>query len=567
MLSPLASETGDVMISHSRCASLLPPLLSLALLSGCADDATFPVPVADQGPLDGGADAGTEVDVADASSPTDARDDVLTDASDTRSDASSDGSDGSSDTRPDSPMDADVGPSPQPVDHHACETAACWETGVDTAYCASGASSEDFSTGLYNVHRYSAALFGPGANLLNLTRTGGDWQPTLIVTRSDGTPLSDGAVGLRSADVQVTVIDDGRASGRAELEIVTEADLDVYVLVTGWAVVQGDFTPFLPSDATYRLTVANLCDGLDDLTAPAEQLPNEDLVEEDSTLTMGIGDAPTWGAPVRVDAAASEHIGFRLDFEPEGAEIDLELLAWDGRDAISMGITDAGPGVRVLAGYDPFRPRTFWARARGTLDEANLTVTRTVIEAGPQCEHDCGRLLQLPIPVDPIAQGYALASNNLFREQFGRRELLMALFHAGFRVAEAGYGPFEVQDISNWDGSQPCCHETHTGGYHVDISLLTAAGAAAWYDPGASFGDQPMALLIAGFFEAGPYQTGHPAEGILDMDMQDDVRAGADALLERGEIDENTRAFFDAERELIYHYVGHDNHIHVRVDR
>jgi hypothetical protein len=262
----------------------------------------------------------------------------------------------------------------------------------------------------------------------------------------------------------------------------------------------------------------------------------------------------------------------------------MELLAWDGAEPTSLAVTNAPAGLRFLAGFDPFGARTFWVRARGGASPGELTVTRTPIEDGPECLVSCDLLLQLPIPIDPARQGFARRGHDLvYSEQFGRKELLMAIFHAGHRIVESGIAdPFTLGDLSRWDGEVWSEHETHEGGFHADLSLYDASGEAVWAilcdpDPAYSerqcipgtvsnFGAEPMALLIAALFESGLFEGRAEAGIIMDQAYHAAVEAGADDLLAAGDITPDIRAMFEPATGLVYHAQPHHHHIHVRVD-
>lgn len=453
--------------------------------------------------------------------------------------------------------------SPDPVPLVPCDQGACWDTGLIAPICGTATVDEDFSTGRYNVHAYAARAQGIGETRFALIRTGGTWQPRLILAQPDGTVLFDGEIGRVREGLEVVLIDDGGAGQQAIVDVTTDTDLDLVAFVTSWDVVDSGFTDALPVDSTYTIQTQVSCDEQPGRIAPAGAMPGEQALVGTQTIDV----SAEWGPPMRVDAAQSEHIGFRLDFSPSGAAADLELQMWDGAEAVQIGYTDGGPGLRVIAAFDPYAARTFWVRARGSVSEGELSVVRSALLAGPTCEVDCARLMQLPEPVDAQRQGFDMAPYHRYREQFARRELLMAILHAAGRVADAGYGPITVQDLSNWDGSKPPGHQTHNDGYHADISLLRSDGTATWFDPGDDFGDVPMAYLLAGFFEAGPYATGNPAQIILDSGFHDDVEQGAETLLDRGEITSDVAELLGTDADLIYHYRGHADHIHVRIDR
>lgn len=310
--------------------------------------------------------------------------------------------------------------------------------------------------------------------------------------------------------------------------------------------------------------------------APPNALAGETWLESGET-TLALGTGETWGATVRVDADALEHIGFHLDVSPSTSSVEMEVLGWDGAEATSLGMTNWGPGLRVLAAIDLFAPRTFWVRARGSIATGVMTVTRTQLDEGPRCLADCERLLQLPLPIDPSQQGYDIASSAVYAYLFGRRDLLMALFHSGLMIADEGVAPFEVKRLSRWDGGQPPSHRSHLGGVDVDISLYTADGQTVWYplctDAGQrcvrstrwNFGDEQMALLIAGFFDSGLFEVGGEAAVFLDRELHNGVRRGADRLLARGVISSETFELYSFRQGLLRHVEPHHHHVHIRV--
>ena len=458
-------------------------------------------------------------------------------------------------------------PPPPPQDVSPCDNGACWDTGLLAAPCSYGVVNENFGTMLYNVHAYAIDAHAGVPTELTLTRTGGTWQPALLITDGVRT-LSDGITGLVDADVDVAIDLTGADGEEARVVVTSTVDAGLTVFVTSWDVVASDFLAPMPGDATYTLRLDRLCPAPPGLIAPPDAIPGEILVDA-GAHTVDIGDG-TWGPALRVDAAATEHIGFRLDFSPSGAAVDMEVLAWDGTAPVSLAVTNAGPGLRVLAARDPDGARTFWVRAEGTPATGTMTITRTPLSDAPPCTADCSDLLQLPLPVDPMAQGYDMPSGVVFREQFGRRDLLTAIFHGGRVMSAAGWGPFTLKDLSNWDGSQPPGHATHNDGYHADISLYDTAGNPIWgalcvnnglHCTGADtgFGAEPMALLIAAFFETGIVSTIYLDDFFIPM-----VRTEADVLLANGTIDANTHAIIHS--NALRHVDHHFHHIHLRAD-
>jgi hypothetical protein len=489
-------------------------------------------------------------------------------------DSSSDDDDSAIGDDDDTTGDDDDSTEPPPPDPPQqltpCANGDCWTTAISAPPCSSSAVPENFSTGLYNVHSYATALAGGWGLRLELERTGGSWDPVLVVALADGEVISDGAIGLMDVDrgIEVTTEDAGLSGSPAAVLIESEFDLNLTVFATGWHVLDGDFTPAMPGDSTYTLVAESLCPPDAGLYAPAGTLTGEfDLATGANSLSIGSG---SWGAPGRVDTAPGEYVGFKLEFSPSSAAVDMQVLIWDGVQATAMATTNAGPGIRVLASRDPDIGRTFWVRAEGSPSSGMLILTRTPLSELPPCSGDCGALLQLPLPVASTVQGYGMTSDVVYREQFGRRDLMEAILYAGRQVSALGMQPFTLKDLSNWDGTRPPGHETHNDGYHADLSLYTASGSAIWYGlcgndgthcTGAAnnFGAEHMARFVGALFE-----TGVPSSIYLDDVLIDEVEDAADDLLAAGEMTAAVHGIIhsDALRHVNYHH----HHIHVRAD-
>jgi hypothetical protein len=297
------------------------------------------------------------------------------------------------------------------------------------------------------------------------------------------------------------------------------------------------------------------------------------------------GDAAGTRSPAfRIEVVPGEHVALQLDFTPAQADVVLEVLRWDGRDAQPLGATDAGPGLRVLAVADMRGPRTFWVRAReAAADVGGLTlrVTRTPFEDGPRCEDDCARLLQLPLPNDPVLDGYEVSSATVFRYQFGRRDLLMMIRWAGLQVAGAGMSPFQPADLSQWNGETPGNdvgaprHVSHQRGKDVDISLYGTDGLATWRSyctaERTERGRECVAGTRTGFdahasaFAYAPFlASGRVTNAFLDAELIEAEVPAAAEIADEGLIDPALVPLFGDGRHL-QHWPNHDNHIHVRV--
>lgn len=458
-------------------------------------------------------------------------------------------------------------PVPQPEQLSPCENGSCWESDAYVGECGFATVEEDFSSGNYNVHRYVSRLWASAETTITVAVGEGGFQPAIIVSAIDGTTLVDGSIGATTDTVSAVVVDDGRDGGVAQVRITTSASLDVAIHVTSWATVDSDFVDFLPQSATYTLDVDSDCSpgAPVDVIAPDGAMAGEtDGVVGDNPIALGA----SWGAPIRFDVPAETHVGFRLSFAPSGASVDMQVLEWDGIAVQEMALTNGGSGERVLAVLDARANRTFWVRARGAVTGASLAAVFTLFVEGPQCQDDCDHMLQLPLPSDPAVDGYDMAGFVVYRYQFGRRDLLMSLRHAGRRVAAQGLAPFTVQDISKADGSQPPGHASHDLGKDVDISVYDAAGAPVWYPlcdeianeciPGTDHGMdvEAMALKIAPMLE-----SGRVTYIFLDAEFHDALFAAAAALVSAGEISSWLLPYME---DVVTHWPNHNNHIHVR---
>ena len=212
-----------------------------------------------------GEDDGSADDPADTDLPTDwheAGDDGSGDGGDVP-DVSTDAD---LDPVPDTDSDVDMPdgdasePPPDPEPYRPCEIGTCWDTSLRPGRCLYAQIDENFRTGDFNVHDYASTLYADGDTRVTLTRTGGSWQPAIIIAEEDGTVLSDGRIGLVRDGLDVGIETDGTSGDTALVEIWTESDLRVSIFVTGWEVVDSGFESFLPESSTYTLRVENICD-------------------------------------------------------------------------------------------------------------------------------------------------------------------------------------------------------------------------------------------------------------------------------------------------------------------
>jgi hypothetical protein len=198
----------------------------------------------------------------------DAMDTSSTDATSTTSASMSSSSagdaDGSAGTEEDDPP-MDMGPAPDvgapgpPMEVEPCGPGSCWSTLTFSGICGSTAIDEDFSSGNYNVHQFALAVRAGTGATLTLTRTGGAFEPALIVHDELGATVYDGELGLWSDELVVEAIETGHAGDVASVHIQPEIDMQLTVFATGWSVIDGGFASPLPTDATYAFEVLQEC--------------------------------------------------------------------------------------------------------------------------------------------------------------------------------------------------------------------------------------------------------------------------------------------------------------------
>lgn len=124
--------------------------------------------------------------------------------------------------------------------------------------CGNATVAEDFSSGLYNVHRYQLSAQAGLSVELVLDVTGGSWSPALLVLAADGTTLYDGEVGaVGSTSIQGLASGKNASTARVRISALADTPLDVFV--TSWGVVEGGFAPTMAADATYSLSKLAEC--------------------------------------------------------------------------------------------------------------------------------------------------------------------------------------------------------------------------------------------------------------------------------------------------------------------
>jgi hypothetical protein len=140
-----------------------------------------------------------------------------------------------------------------------CAVATCWNPTVTAPACGSATWDENFSSGRYGVHRYWLTLPTGGPVTLRLARTGGSFAPALLVSDRTGRLVYGGETASLHPDVVVRNATSGRTGTFAEVTLEASRNVDVYVYVTGWAVLDGAFRGTLSTTSKYRLSATQSC--------------------------------------------------------------------------------------------------------------------------------------------------------------------------------------------------------------------------------------------------------------------------------------------------------------------
>jgi hypothetical protein len=193
-----------------------------------------------------------------------------------------------------------------------CTTASCWNPTAELPACGSWTQNEDFSSGSYSVHRYWVRLPAGGPLTVRLERTGGTFGPALLVTDRSGRTIYGGAVAALHADVTVRDAVDGRTGSAAQVTLVAARELDAYLYVTGWAILDGGFRGSLSTSSRYRLTATHDCSGggtppagtggvWAGLSQDGSEIPRAGLTNGTLRATLGISTEPYGDVTSRAD--------------------------------------------------------------------------------------------------------------------------------------------------------------------------------------------------------------------------------------------------------------------------
>ncbi len=215
---------------------------------------------------------------------------------------------------------------------YPCSTGACWNPTAAFASCGSWSTSEDFSSGAYGVHRYWAHLYPGGVTTLTLARTGGTFAPAILVSDRSGHVAYGGEVAALHPAVQVVSARSGRGDTTASVSLQASSDLDVYVYVTDWSILDHGFAGRVATSARYTLTASESCGG----ATP----PPTTSTDPYAGLTQSGAEVPRAGL---TNPTLRSTLG--MSTEPYGTVVDYHGQSWvSGRVSWFGGPSDTGVG-------------------------------------------------------------------------------------------------------------------------------------------------------------------------------------------------------------------------------
>jgi hypothetical protein len=165
----------------------------------------------------------------------------------------------------------DVDPPEEPEDPIAqapCDNGSCWMNAPAlSGNCGTMTIAEDFSSGLYNVHRYP--LTAPAGVSVDLTLrvTNGSWSPALVILTTEGTTVYDGEVALIGGPAVIEPLQSGWGHTTASVRVTAPSTTQFDVFVTSWAVVESSYTAPMSTNVTYTMSAFADC------PAPAASCP------------------------------------------------------------------------------------------------------------------------------------------------------------------------------------------------------------------------------------------------------------------------------------------------------
>ena len=214
-----------------------------------------------------------------------------------------------------------------------CAVSSCWNPKAELANCGTVALEEDFSSGKFNVHRYWVSLPAGGPITVRLERTAGVWAPALLISDQAGAVIAAGDGVSLHPDVAVLSAIVGKTGTLAQVQVQATKDINAFVYVASWGVLDSGFAAKLPTTATYQLSLAQLCG-----TATAPPPP----ATSPQTLYAGLSQQ---GAEIPRAGLANPTLktAFSLAAEPYGTTVTYNGQTWvQGKVSEFGGPNDTG---------------------------------------------------------------------------------------------------------------------------------------------------------------------------------------------------------------------------------
>lgn len=214
---------------------------------------------------------------------------------------------------------------------YPCTTGACWNPTASFASCDNWSSSEDFSSGAYGVHRYWAHLYPGGVTTITLSRTSGTFSPALLVSDRSGRVAYGGEVASLHPSVQVVSARSGRGDTTASVSLQAAVDLDVYVYVSDWSILDHGFAGRVATSAHYTISASEDC---------GTSMPPPTATGVYAGLTQSGSEIPRAGL-----ANPTLRATLGMSTEPYGSVVDYHGQSWvSGRVSWFGGPSDTGVG-------------------------------------------------------------------------------------------------------------------------------------------------------------------------------------------------------------------------------
>ena len=231
-------------------------------------------------------------------------------------------------------------------------TADVWRTRITSRSCGEASVREDYSTGRYNVHRWSTQIEPTGPMRITFTRTAGSWQPALYIFDPAGELIFGGDASGAHDNAAVTVHQSGRDGAAAEVTVEVGRSTALFLYTTSWGAADSGLRERITRSARYSLNMTQDCNVAD---------PDSSLADLHAGLTLDGMEIPRAG----LDNGTLQGV-HGISYEPYGVPTSHEGLtfvqgpvSWfGGPNDTGIGATETGAitGERVRLLNDPVNP-------------------------------------------------------------------------------------------------------------------------------------------------------------------------------------------------------------------